>query len=257
MTILTESSSKIFISTQAQLLDLSRDMASSWAAKHIYEDPAKKWILGNYVEADNANNNGQYWRYEDLLISQPTISNTPMNIDHKSRNIVGTWVASEMVIPTQDNSNLNSYIETLGVFWRYYFAEEMAKVESAYDAGTLWISMECVGDTVTCGGDHGCGQEFAYMGPSHESYCSHINDRASYRVLNNPHFLAGALILPGNRPGWSSADVKDISKFTTDEECEKIIRDIAKASPDASPEVWESLMWQLQMAALQDKAKLK
>lgn len=255
MTIVTEGQNSIFLTVPAMVLDTSRDMAS-WASKHIIENANYKWILARYVEADKANSNGQYWTYEDLRLSQPSIQYSPMNVDHHPHEIVGSWVNSEMMIPTDEDSVTNPYIETLGTFWQYYFPELMADVQKAYDSGQLFVSMECVAETVTCGGETGCGQEFAYAGPNSPTYCEHILDRSAYRQLNKPDFKAGALIMPGNRPGWTQADVKDISRLTSDSEKERIMRDIATANPSGSEQEWEQLMWALQMQYLNSRLGL-
>lgn len=256
MTILTEGQESFYLTVPAAVLDTSRDMAS-WASKHVVENANYKWILARYVEADNANSNGQYWTYEDLQVSRPSIEHSPMNVDHHAHDIVGHWANAEMMIPTEASSVLNPYIETLGVFYQYYFPELMKEVADAYEMGQLFVSMECVSETVTCAGDDGCGQEFAYAGPNSKSYCEHIQERSSYRQLNKPDFKAGALIMPGNRPGWTQADVKEISKLTTDSEKEKILHDIATTNPEGTEKDWENLMWSLQMQFLQTHAALK
>jgi len=249
MTILTEGNDSLFITTQATLIEDDRDTAA-WASKYIVSNKNIKWVLGKYVEADNANSNGQYWQYDDLRMSQPTISHSPMNIDHHAQEIVGTWVASEMMHPTDQDSVINPYIETLGAFWKFYFPDTLKKVEAAYNTGGLFISMECVSESITCAGDNGCGETFDYAGPNSQSYCSHIKDRASFRQLNNPSFLGGALIVPPNKPGWSNAEVKEISKMTSDETKNKILVEIAKEMPHATPSEWEKTMWAIQMQAL-------
>lgn len=250
MTIITESLTSTFLTTTATLIEDSRDMASAWASKHIITNPNYKWIVGNYVESDNANSNGQYWEYNNLRMSQPTISYSPMNIDHHQNEIVGTWVASEMLMPTDNSKIINPYIETVGAFWKYYFPETLSAVERAYESGQLFISMECISESITCVGEHGCGETFAYKGPASNTYCSHILDRTGFRQLNNSNFLAGALIMPGNRPGWKAADVKELSALTTDEQKDQILHDIALSMPHGSASDWERAMWAIQMQSL-------
>jgi hypothetical protein len=241
VTILTENNHSFFFSTQASLVDTDRDMASQWASAHIVSNPAIKWITGKYVEADNANSNGQYWSLEDLRLSQATILHSPMNISHRANNIVGTFVASEMMYPAQGEAN--PYIETLGAYWKYYFPDELQYIEDAFAEGSLYQSMECVAESVTCAGPLGCGETFAYTGPMAQNYCEHIKERSSYRQLNNPHFLAGALIYPPDRPGWNQASVKDLSKYVSDETKDAIIRSIASECPHLSAKNWEQMMF--------------
>ena len=246
-TIVTETNNKIILTTKGIVLDNSRDVASSWASKHVVDNPNIKWILGKYVEADNPNSNGQFWQYDDLRLSQPTIHHSPMNIDHHQDEIVGTWVASEMMMPTQQASVINPYIEALGAFWQWYFPEKMQEVQAAHDSGKLFISMECVSESITCGGDNGCGQTFDYQGPMSSAYCEHIQERSSYRQLNKSQFLGGALIMPGTQPGWKNAAVQDISSDAH----EKSMTAISQAMPDGTEEDWERLLWKIQMQALQ------
>jgi hypothetical protein len=246
MTIVTEGKNSFFISTPVKLLDLDHDTAADWASQHIIANPAIRWIVGKYVEADNANSNGQQWSLEDLRQSQSSIRHTPMNLAHKSRNIVGTFVASEMIYP--DYADANPYIETLGAFWKYYFPEELAMVETAYQMDALYQSMECISESVTCAGPNGCGQTFDYAGPMSESYCEHILSRESSRQLNKPLFLAGALIYPPERPGWKNASVNELSQISSlisDEAKHDLIKSIAQESPTLSPKEWEFMMFRI------------
>jgi hypothetical protein len=242
-TIVTENDVSFYLTCSVELVNDDRDMASSWASSVIKPNPAHKWIIGKYVEADNANSNGQYWSLNDLRMSQPSIQHTPMNMGHRQHHIVGTYVASEMMYP--EHSDMNAYIETASVFWKYYFPNELAMVEKAYDIGALHQSMECVSDTVTCAGPSGCGATFDYAGPMSDIYCEHIQTRASFRQLNNPHFLGGGLILPPDRPGWKNASIDDVASSVNDEEKHRIYTEIAQGSPHLSPVEWEALMMEI------------
>jgi hypothetical protein len=254
--ILTENETSFFLSTPAVIVNDEIDVASEWAGKHIVSNKAIKWILAKYVEADNANNNGQFWTLSDLQAKQTTIKHSPMNIGHRGQDIVGTWTAAEMMYPIDADSAVhqNPYIETLGAFWRYYFPEMLAQVEAAYDTGSLFVSMECRGDSITCGGPNGCGETFTYKGPMDESYCEHVLNRESYRQINNPHFLAGALILPPDRPGWSNAAVKELSALTSDSQKEEMLHSIASEVPHLDHSEWEKIMFNLQAHALAETA---
>lgn len=249
MTILTEGKDSYFMTAPALLIEDSIDTAS-WASKYVTKSKHIKWVLGKYVEADNANNNGQYWEYADLRMAQPTITYSAMNVDHRGPN-VGTWVATEMMHPTDNDNVINPYIEALGAFWKLKFPNQLKDIEAAYEAGNLYISMECNAETVTCvGSDVACGQTFPYDGPASPTYCSHIQSRAAARQLNHSTFIGGALIVPPNKPGWRSANVKDLAGLTTDDEKNKILVDIADAAPGQSPAQWERTMWAIQEQAL-------
>jgi hypothetical protein len=250
MTTLIEGKNSFFLNSPAILIDEGKDVASNWASEHIVANTAIKWILAKYVEADNANSNGQYWTLDDLRLSKPTIQHSPMNIDHHSSEIVGTWTAAELLYPTEGANVINPYIETLGAFWKHYFPEKMAVVEEAFNTGQLYVSMECVGDSVTCvGTDDACGESFAYKGPFDDSYCDHIKERAAHRQINNPHFLGGALIVPPNKPGWKSASVNELSSLDTD----KLVESIANDNPEGSEEQWITTMNSLIFRATLDR----
>lgn len=239
MTILIEGENSFIISAVAHIIQDEREVASAWAGKHIVPNPAIKWILGNYVEADRANYNKQYWTYDDLRMSQPTVAHAPLNILHRPKHIVGAFTATEMIYPNAEaaDGGDHPYIEALAAFWKAYFPEELEIVETAHNQGALFFSMECIAQSMTCSGDSGCGQEFAFLGPRHESYCEHLNGNASIKQLNKPHFLAGALIIPPASPGWGGANVKEISNlFAKYEDQLPDIYKAIKAEADHLPE---------------------
>jgi hypothetical protein len=250
MTIITENSDSFYLTCPVELINDSHDTASSWASEYISSNPAFKWIIGKYVEADNANSNGQYWTLDDLKMSAPSIEHAPMNMGHRQNYIVGTYAASQLMYPTDDTGN--AYIETASVFWKYYFPDELAMVEKAYDIGALHQSMECISDTVTCAGPMGCGETFKYAGPMSAEYCDHIKSRESYRQLNNPHFLAGGLILPPDRPGWKNASIDEVA--VSEVELERIYDEVSASSPHLSPEQWEALMLEIVQVTNQKSA---
>jgi len=230
MTILIEGENSFILSAQAHIINDEHECASAWAASHIAPNPAIKWILGNYVQADKANFNKQYWSYADLRMAQPTVTYAPLNILHRPKHIVGAFTATEMIYPdgeNADNATSPPYIEALAAFWKAYFPEELRIVEAAHNQGSLFYSMECVADTITCFGDTGCGKEFSYVGPKSDTYCAHLNEHSSVKQLNKPHFLAGALIFPPAAPGWGGANIHDISNLMA--KYEEQIPDIYKA----------------------------
>lgn len=243
MTTLIEGKESFFINTPAILIDDTKDVASNWASEHIKPNPGLKWVLAKYVEADNANSNGQYFSLDDLRLSQPTVNNSPMNIDHHQNEIVGTWVSSELLYPTDSSHILNPFVEVLGAYWKHYFPERLVDVEAAFNSGTLYVSMECFGSTVTCvGTDDACNESFPYEGPFGEGYCAHIKDRASYRQIDKPQFVGGALIVPPNKPGWKSATVNEMSGLVTKAVEEKIFESIAEENPELPEEDIQNLL---------------
>lgn len=259
MTILVEGENSFIISAQAVLVETDREIASKWAASHVKHNPALRWVLGKYVEADNANSNNQMWTLEGLRMAQPTVSHAPLNMLHRPKHIVGTFTNTEMLYPTEEVASGNHpYMEALAAMWKLYFPEEMAIVESAHNQGALFFSMECVSETITCFGEMGCQSEFAYAGPHSDTYCQHLNDVSSIRLLNNPHFLAGALVVPPTRPGWKGAEITDLSTMTeqNNEVAHKLYQQLKAENPQLSSMEWETLMMQLmQQAGFKAKKK--
>lgn len=251
MTFVVENKDSFLLVTRdLSFVEDDREMAAQWSQRHVQKNPAIRWVLGKYVEADNANSNKQFWSLKDLQLAHTTVNNAPLNILHRPQYIVGTFVATEMIYPIEAQAGVDGeiqrpYVEALAAFWRYYFPDELKVLEAAHNAGTAALSMECVGEEMTCAGDTGCGQTFAYKGPKHESYCKHLNEGSSIRHIKEPHFLAGALIFPPSKPGWGGASIKEISNGTDEQFMESVYASLAAEIPEGNTSDWESLMSQL------------
>lgn len=242
----TDNGTVRFIS-QAIIIDDDTEIA--WAEKYIRSNDHHGWILGKYVEADQANLNRQFFELEDLRESAGTLVHAPLNIGH-AYPPVGAFVATELLYPeTADDGAGNPFLEALSVMWKSAFPVEFKAVEAAYKAGKLAYSMEAKPSTVTCGGDHGCGQTFEYAGRTDPTYCSHINKPTTdtYRVLNKPDFTGGALIIPPVMPGWANADVTQVAsrRETSMAEQEETYDVIAEEFAHLSPSEWEAMMLQI------------
>lgn len=237
-----EGKNRIYIGAKATLIEEEREIASDWAANHIKINPAYAWVLGRYVESDKANNNGQYFTLDTLKSSQDTVLHAPMNMNHAAKDIVGTFVANELVYPEQ--ADLNPYIENLGVFWKYYFKDEYYAVKSANDAGTLFYSMECLPTSVSTVGGTDDSKMYAYEGRTSSSYPPELNERSVPMNIHDPHFVAGALIIPPVRPGWSAAKVSQVANFYDEcwKEAEMAYDSISNAAPDLQSHQWEAMM---------------
>lgn len=253
MTLVVEGHDSFFLASGARLLD--DDKETAWAEKVIKPNPGIRWVLGKFVEANKANLNKQYWDLDHLRMAQPTIAHAPMNMLHHAHNIVGTFVATEMLYPMGDEAegseareaayeHENPYIEALGAFWKWLFPNELQVVEAAHNCGSLFFSMECIAKTITCAGEVGCGMEFAYAGPRSESYCEHLNSGQGIKQLNHPIFVGGALIFPPERPGWAGAEIKDLSSLVKEHQvlAERAYAEVSGEAPHLSPKEWEYLM---------------
>lgn len=257
-----EGNNRIYLAGPAFILSdaqLTMETASSeWAAKYLIPNQANGYVLGKFVEADKANNNKQYFRMGDLLMSQPTISYAPLNINHDARNIIGSFIASEMQYPIEADGN--PHVEALAAMWKFYFPEAYDLAQRAFAQGSLFYSMEAVPRTISTIGGSDDEKSYAYEGRVSPNYPTEINERSCEAiVLNNPHFVGGALIVPPARPGWSNADIKQISKFVNEqwESAEAIYEGVQQIAPNAEVQAWEHMMGELIKLATDDKNKAK
>jgi len=255
-----EGNNRIYLAGPAVVLEdlpTGVEIASSeWAAAHMIQNEANSYILGRFVEADRSNNNKQYFRLGDLLLAQPTISYAPLNINHQSSPI-GTFVASEMQYPKGEDDN--PYIEALAAVWKHYFPEAFALVQRAYAEQNLYYSMEAVPRSLSTIGGSDDAAEYAYEGRTSPSYPSEINDRTCDGiVLNSPHFVGGALVVPPAKPGWNKADVKQMSIFMKRqwETAEEMYAGVQQMAPDADAEFWEATLLELISIGMEEAGKL-
>jgi hypothetical protein len=243
--VLVEGARSVFLGTQAFLVDDDRELA--WAEKHVRKHPTLRYLIGRYVEADNANSNGHIFDLKELEAAQHDIAHTPLNLLHRPNYIVGHYVAAELMFPTEaaGEGMVNPYVEALGVFYRYYFPAEFAVIEKAHKEGSLYFSMECVPKSITCAAI--CGQEYAYDGRSSPTYCAHLNQPGAKRRLNGPNFTGGALIVPPVKPGWQRADVTQLSALMAEhaDEADRIYEEVKTEMPEMSSQQWEGTVHQL------------
>jgi len=256
--VVIEGKNSFFMGAQAHILDTSIDKA--WAEKFVKHNPAMKWILGKFVEADNPNQNKQFFTMADLEMSQPTIDHAPLNMLHNPRSIVGSFVATDMVFPLDaaaESGIFNPYIEALAAFWSFYFPKELAAIEAADAAGSLFFSMETIAKNIICEGENGCMESFPYVGADSATYCEHLQAHVSVRHLENPHFLAGALIVPPTRPGWNNAEARSISELVKEHqvEAEAAYEMAEQAAPYLDARQWEFVMGELLLKAYTESAK--
>lgn len=256
-----EGNNRIYIAGDAWLYDgvpQGVELASSdWALKHIIDNEANSYVLGRFVEADKANNNKQYFKLGELLLAQPTIAYAPLNINHQSSPI-GAFVASEMQYPVNDEGN--PYVEALAAMWKHYYPNAYEAVRAAFDGPGLFFSMEAVPQTLSTIGGSDDAKEYAYEGRQSPNYPEEINARSCEAiVLNRPHFVGGALIVPPARPGWSKADVKQVSAFMTEqwETAEQMYAGVKDMAPALDPKTWELMVGELILSGKEEMADKK
>lgn len=264
MAVWVEGANSFHIGARAELIPDDREIAGHWASPHIVPNPANAYVIGRYAESGRANNNRQLFALEGLQMGKPTLQHAPVNMNHSTRRVVGAFVASEIIYPVSNpeeaaeasvpDEQLNPFMESLAVVWKHYFPDEYRAVALAQAEGALYYSMETVPEKIACAGDTGCGAEYAYEGPKSKNYCDHLNEGASDKLLVNPHFIGGALIIPPVRPGWSNANIKDIDASRNAAAAESLYAQITEEFGHLAPQQWENLMTEILAFARQDSA---
>lgn len=248
-TTIVERKDRFLLGASAHLVEDSKETA--WAEKHVRQDKDIKWVLGNFVEATSPNENGHIFPLEDLKKAVETIPHKPLNMLHHGNYIVGSFAAAEMIWPersaSEDAASVgNPYVEALSAMWRNQFPVEFDLVEKAHKDGALYYSMEAIPETLNCTVD-GCQfkeNAVAYDGRTSDTYCDHMNKPRGQKVLNKPHFGAGALIVPPVKPGWKRADINELSNLLNEnqDEAEAVYAQVEKEFPHLTPKEWELYM---------------
>lgn len=246
--------------------DVASDLAAavsddSWSVDD--SNPFIQWIAGDFVEADNANSNTQFWTAGDLEMAEYTIKYAPLNMVHKFRQPIGFYAATRTVDLKKDAAKAlakpeeaqgSLKIQALSGLWSHIFPFEAAQAEAADDEGLLFYSMECRGTHLTCGTDEskglqGCGKTFEYM--QVDTHCEHLLERSSVRHIVSPTFRGGALIVPPVKPGWKNASASILTDAVMQEAAayaaqnEAQYRVLAENGVDLSASAWETLMGQI------------
>lgn len=228
-------------------------------------NPFITWVAGNFVEADKANSNKQFWTAGDLELAEYSIKYAPLNMVHKFRTPIGFYAATKKVklerslavagtdgaAGATDSGSMK--IQALSGIWSHIFPWETALAEAADDKGLLFYSMECRGTHVTCAGPDGCGETFEYMAT--ETHCEHLLERASIRHIVNPTFRGGALIVPPTKPGWKEASAEIITDAVMQEAAsfaeqnEAAYNQLATDGLSLTAAGWEQLMGMVVAAA--------
>jgi hypothetical protein len=224
-------------------------VVAEWAHRSVTPNDHFLYIAAKYVEADNPNENRHFWSFQDLQNAQSSIVNSPINVMHEPHNIVGVMVDQEMMYPeayTQAQEDkavayeyAKPYIEVLGALWKFYFPQTVDTIVAAQEMGALFISMECLAETVTRVDKDGSEHDYPFMGGSHKDY--EFTDESDYLRLNDPHFVGCGLVLPPGRPGWKGAEVHDLMSAVKSDG-EKLYEQIKQQTPQLSPAEWEHLM---------------
>ena len=273
-TMIFDKGHSTYLINSARILSKTDDVAdiaaqtsdSSWTIED--SNPMLQWIAGDFVEADNANSNTQFWTAGDLEIAEYTIRYAPLNMVHKFRQPIGFFAATKNVklerdaaaklLDKPEEKSGSMKIQTLAGLWTHIFPFEAAQVEAANEEGLLFFSMECRGSHLTCGTDEsknliGCGKTFEYM--QVDSHCEHLLERSSVRHIVNPIFRGGAVIVPPVRPGWKNAKAEVLSEAVMQEAAafaeqnEQQYNVLNSEGKGLSTSAWEMVMAQVVAAA--------
>lgn len=248
------------VCSSAALLEPS-DQLEAWAQRHIRVDPDIRWILGNYVEADNANSNGHIFPLDELIQAQATLPGKPLNMMHREHYIVGAFAGAQLLttegvpitaaeVDVTKHSEVGAHVEALAGMWHNRFTEEFFNVRRAHAEGSLYFSMEAIPDQVSC---PTCDLRTAFAGITSDTYCDHMQGATGPKRLHTPTFSGGAIILPPVKPGWSRADITAIARYLDDPAAEEVYDAVATESPELSPQEWERLMVEIMGTDLEDR----
>ncbi len=255
-------SGRFLLGASAALLDSGDGVLKAWAEQHVRKDPDIKWILGNYIEAGRPNSNGHIFRLPDLPVAQETLISKPLNMLHHEQYIVGAYAGSKLLSPDGDPMSAEAveaflaaqaeaaeptfpYMQALAGMWHRRFPDEYAAIQRAHGEGSLFFSMEAVPPTVTC---PECALEARFVGLTDAAepgtYCAHMNGEVLPKILNQPVFAGGAVIIPPVRPGWNRADVKAISQLVVKEHetAEALYAAAQELTPHLDSKAWETVM---------------
>lgn len=254
-TLVTETNGRLILTNQARIVRVSADVSVDLAAATNYDieksNPFIKWIVGDFVEADNPNRNTQFWTKDDLALGEYSIKYSPLNMLHKATTPVGFFLSTRTIDLSGDQAaEGTAKIEALAGMWSHVFPFEAALIDQADEMGSLFYSMECRGSHIHCAGPNGCDQSFEYMAT--DTHCQHLKERASVRHIVNPTFRGGALIIPPTRPGWKDASAHVYQDSDIREQAQKYaemtessFNQVNTAGSDLSPAAWEALMAQI------------
>lgn len=227
---------KFYATSQAFIVDepqeLPREMASEFEMAKTNETFV--WIAGRYVQSENVNRNGHFWKFEDIQRGEASIKHTPVNAQHEWDRPIGTVVQTKIVQrETADSTPTTPEVQALSVVWGANFPHIVQDVRKAHDEGTLFYSMECVAESKQC---MNCERTFAWAAAGAD-LCEHLaTDSKAPRRFINPTFLGAALIFPPERPGWPDANITQLAALATEEYANR------ETHSDLDAATWERLM---------------
>lgn len=246
-----------------ELLGEKDGVLTAWAERHVTVDPNFRWLLGNFVEADRANQNGHIFVLDELRAAVPTLHLKALNVLHREQHCIGAFASGQLVKPdgtelkadeVTDDDQLEAaeafpIMESLAAMWVRRFPDEFLAIRGAHAEGSLWYSHETTPSEVSC---PVCEHRTAFAGINDESYCEHMNaSMVAPMRLHEPVFAGGAVVIPPARPGWNRADMKKISALlkAEPEAAEELYASLEEDLPALEAKTWEHMMEQILLDA--------
>lgn len=179
-------------------IDASYGHAKASSAGEFLPEYYKVRVTGKMVGATvNSNNDG--FKEEGLKAALAHIKDLPMNFLHWSDTVVGCITEARWVEATD---TFPGHIEVDSVIWPHVASGLFDYIEESNASGKLFLSMECVANTVECAS---CEEQYPFLDVAHGKSCSHIK-AGEARYYLDPVFLGCALIVDPTQPGWADAD---------------------------------------------------
>lgn len=163
------------------------------------------WLSGRYVEAGRANLNGAMWLNDELALKALTPMLMPVTVMHDPRTAVGTIADCKLI------AEGSSRIDTILAVWKHRFGDIWAEAEHNIQEGTMMQSMECLSPSYCCSE---CGQQYVKLaeGKEQASWCTHLRENSSWRILENVCFTGTGLIF-GTRGGQGAYTEAHLGTF--------------------------------------------
>jgi hypothetical protein len=167
--------------------------------RSLAPNPKILWLKGQYVEADQANNNADQWTAGELAIKALTPVLMPITVMHDLRSAVGTIADAKLLTP-QEHQVPRARIDTTLAVWAHRFPEVAAECRTNAAQSTLMQSMECLAPHYDCSV---CGQMLTRDRHWERTWKQHIaahsaevlsGGRSPARILRNVTFTGVGLI---------------------------------------------------------------
>jgi uncharacterized protein YoxC len=174
-------------------------------------NPHIMWLRGQYVEADNANANGDMWSAGDLAIASLTPMFAPCTVMHDFTSSVGLIADATLLTPNKDGVP-RARIDTTLAIWAHRYPQVAEEIRINSQQGTLAQSMECLSASYSCSS---CGMVYQRQPHMAEKaqWCDCLQGKTAERgnrMLRNTTFSGVGLIFGtrGARPAFKDAKLE-------------------------------------------------